>query len=234
MTTYQLFAFTILIFVGVVFYTKKFTNEQNKAIRIGMAIFLLGCESLYQIFTFLSGNYDVTFDLPLHLCSVMVILAGLALLFNWEKVLHVLVLPLVGGPILALLMPFTPDNSPLIRDIYYFGYHICLISVAMFMVWVNRIQLSKTMIIKSGIFTLILGLVSLWYNDLTGGNYVFTVEPIAFNSFFENHLILYKVTLEVFILADMTIVYGLFALSLKLSPISFKVKLPQYSKKTTV
>ncbi|MBO9129408.1 YwaF family protein [Bacillus sp. 165] len=225
MMYYQIFSFFTLFLIGTLLYTKSLAGHIQNRIRYALVFILLGSESFYQfimIFTpgyFAKSNYDVTFDLPLHLCSILLVLSSLALLFHWDRLLEILILPLVGGPMLALLFPFTPEGSPSIRILYYFEYHVLLITVAFFSVWTIRLKLSKDTLAWSSLFVFGVGLLSLWYNPLTGGNYMFTEKMIIFPSWFINYPLLYYISITGAFILVMALVLFLFLWSIKLSSI---------------
>lgn len=199
----------IIILVGRKFLKGEISTRTQRKVQKSLGACMVSLEVMFQIVMIRSGSYDQTFDMPLHLCSLMVLVGGISLLFNIRFMMRLLALPLVGGPALALATPFMPEGSPLIRQVYFFVYHIELVSAGMFIMWVLKETVNGYTILRSASCIVGLGFLSIWYNGLTGGNYLFTATPIADVPYFHLHMWIYRISVGFFITMHLTLIYVL-------------------------
>lgn len=220
MLFFQFTAFMTLVIVGRIFRTSVFDKYLRRKFEIGMALFSLGLIIAYQVISFFAG-YDFSYDLPLQLCEIMAIVSSLSLLLKQKMILRMLVAPMFCGPLLSLLFPYGPKGFEFTKQLYFFSYHTLLILISLYVAWVMREKIKKQDYLNSLVFVLGAGILSTFYNPLTGGNYIFTAEPIIKTKLFVSNILIYYVCFFSFMACYM----GIFLLFIKrTSTVSTHVK----------
>ena len=99
-------ALAAILMVNIWLMHFKGANEQTRRrIRIGMAIILWVNEAFYHLWNIYYGLWKVQEHLPLHVCSVLIWLAGLMLIFKNYSIYEFAFFMGIGGAIHALLTP---------------------------------------------------------------------------------------------------------------------------------
>ena len=103
----HLVALSLLILLNV-FLIARFKGASKKSrrtLRITLAIILLVNETSYHIWAIANGLWNIQEYLPLHVCSVLIWLAGFMLIFENFTVYEFIYFMGIGGGIQALLTP---------------------------------------------------------------------------------------------------------------------------------
>ena len=179
--------FFVLLFVPLmIFVGKKLSEEYRNYMLYGMGIYQLGVKFGSQISYVLSDNYILATNLPLQLCSISGILAGVVVFYRKQILLEFLYFFGIVGFIHSILTPeFTGGTSAWNIFDYYVG-HSMLFIVPIFLMMFYGFRLRKHAWWTSFIYLQLIVVVVSQVNAIigNGANYMYLAEaPIADNIF---------------------------------------------------
>ena len=119
----------VLIFVPLmIFLGSKISSKQRDMVLYGMGIYQLGNKALTQIGYIFSDNYIIASNLPLHLCGLSGILAGIVVFYRKQILFEFLYFFGLVGFIHSVLTPeFTGGVSSWKIFDYYVGHSMLII-----------------------------------------------------------------------------------------------------------
>lgn len=117
--------------------------------------------------------WDASFALPLHLCTISIILCTLLLLTNNQFIFEIVYFIGIAGAILAIFTPELFYNFPHFRFLYFFINHSFIIWTCLFYIWRKKFTIQFVSIFKSLAFLQIAAFIAFISNIITGGNYMF-------------------------------------------------------------
>jgi len=178
--------FFVLLFVPLmIFVGKKLSEEHRNYMLYGMGIYQLGVKFVNQIL-YVSDNYILATHLPLQLCSISGILAGVVVFYRKQILLEFLYFFGIVGFIHSILTPeFTGGTSAWNIFDYYVG-HSMLFIVPIFLMMFYGFRLRKHAWWTSFIYLQLIVVVVSQVNAIigNGANYMYLAEaPIADNIF---------------------------------------------------
>ena len=179
--------FFVLLFVPLmIFFGKKLSKEHRNYMLYGMGIYQLGVKFGSQISYVLSDNYILATHLPLQLCSISGILAGVVVFYRKQILLEFLYFFGIVGFIHSILTPqFTGGTSTWNIFDYYVG-HSMLFIVPIFLMMFYGFRLRKHAWWTSFIYLQLIVVIVSQANVIIGNNanYMYLAEaPIADNIF---------------------------------------------------
>ena len=179
--------FFVLLFVPLmIFVGKKLSEDYRNYMLYGMGIYQLGVKFGSQISYVLSDNYILATNLPLQLCSISGILAGVVVFYRKQILLEFLYFFGIVGFIHSILTPeFTGGTSAWNIFDYYVG-HSMLFIVPIFLMMFYGFRLRKHAWWTSFIYLQLIVVVVSQVNAIigNGANYMYLAEaPIADNIF---------------------------------------------------
>ena len=179
--------FFVLLFVPLmIFVGKKLSEEYRNYMLYGMGIYQLGVKFGSQISYVLSDNYILATNLPLQLCSISGILAGVVVFYRKQILLEFLYFFGIVGFIHSILTPeFTGGTSAWNIFDYYVG-HSMLFIVPIFLMMFYGFRLRKHAWWTSFIYLQFIVVIVSQVNAIigNGANYMYLAEaPIADNIF---------------------------------------------------
>lgn len=162
----------IILTIGM-YKLRSYLIVYDALIRCLFFILLLGFELLYHYWLYSGGYWDMTFTLPLQLCSISLILSLLLLVTN-SRILAV-VLYFIGGvgAFAALLTPELFLGFPHFRFFQFFITHMLIIWTALYYVWVKGFYPNKKGVWMAFVILNSFAFIAYWVNRWTGGNYMF-------------------------------------------------------------
>lgn len=164
----------LLLNILLVIYGKRITPEASRTIRPIMATVLLGNEIGWHIWNVATGQWSLQATLPLHACSIFVVLNTIMLIFRSEKIFP---FSYLIGIIAAIQALTTPDcgiyGFPHYRAVQTFIAHGLIVTSSVYMAVVEGMRptwkdVGKVFLV-SNIFLVIIGFV----NWILGSNYFF-------------------------------------------------------------
>ena len=179
--------FFVLLFVPLmIFVGKKLSEDYRNYMLYGMGIYQLGVKFGSQISYVLSDNYILATNLPLQLCSISGILAGVVVFYRKQILLEFLYFFGIVGFIHSILTPqFTGGTSTWNIFDYYVG-HSMLFIVPIFLMMFYGFRLRKHAWWTSFIYLQLIVVIVSQANVIIGNNanYMYLAEaPIADNIF---------------------------------------------------
>ena len=179
--------FFVLLFVPLmIFVGKKLSEEHRNYMLYGMGIYQLGVKFANQISPILSDSYILATHLPLQLCSISGILAGVVVFYRKQILLEFLYFFGIVGFIHSILTPeFTGGTSAWNIFDYYVG-HSMLFIVPIFLMMFYGFRLRKNAWWTSFIYLQFIVVIVSQANAIigNGANYMYLAEaPIADNIF---------------------------------------------------
>jgi len=178
--------FTLLFVPFMIILGKKLSKENRDYMLYGMGIYQLGKVAIVQMSHVLSDNYILATNLPLQLCSISGILAGVVVFYRKQILLEFLYFFGIVGFIHSILTPeFTGGTAPWNIFDYYVG-HSMLFIVPIFLMMFYGFRLRENAWWTSFIYLQFIVVVVSQANAIigNGANYMYLAQaPIADNVF---------------------------------------------------
>ncbi|MGZ4133740.1 MAG: YwaF family protein [Tumebacillaceae bacterium] len=177
----------VLVILGVYFFAGRLRVERaNKRFRYAFATFLLLSEISLWVWDYAVGHWTLAYSLPLHLCSISLLLSVVMLYRKSYRLFEFVYLAGLGGDIEALL---TPDlgwySFPHYVTLQFFVAHGGIVVACLYMIFVEGFRPTFKSLWKT-LLNLNLLMVPIALVDwLTGGNYLFIREKPAGASLFD-------------------------------------------------
>jgi len=178
--------FTLLFVPFMIILGKKLSKENRDYMLYGMGIYQLGKVAIVQMSHVLSDNYILATNLPLQLCSISGILAGVVVFYRKQILLEFLYFFGIVGFIHSILTPeFTGGTAPWNIFDYYVG-HSMLFIVPIFLMMFYGFRLRENAWWTSFIYLQFIVVIVSQANAIigNGANYMYLAQaPIADNVF---------------------------------------------------
>ncbi|MCJ7839791.1 TIGR02206 family membrane protein [Lederbergia sp. NSJ-179] len=160
------------IIVYILFVTRKKWDGIGAIEKI-FAISLLIMELLYQTWMWKTDRWDVSYSLPLELCSISLILT-IGLLWTDNRHLHDFVFYAgIGGALQAIITPDLELSFSHFRYFHFFYTHFGIILTACYFTWVKGYRPTFKGLLKTMLILNLLALIVFVVNQLVKGNYMF-------------------------------------------------------------
>jgi hypothetical integral membrane protein (TIGR02206 family) len=176
--------FTLLFVPFMIILGKKLSKENRDYMLYGMGIYQLGKVAIVQMSHVLSDNYILATNLPLQLCSISGILAGVVVFYRKQILLEFLYFFGIVGFIHSILTPeFTGGTAPWNIFDYYVG-HSMLFIVPIFLMMFYGFRLRENAWWTSFIYLQFIVVIVSQANAIigNGANYMYLAQaPIADN-----------------------------------------------------
>jgi hypothetical integral membrane protein (TIGR02206 family) len=176
-TAPHLAAVAVVLSFGLVLFLLRnrfHTEHSRRAFRFAFAAFIaLQQASLYIWYT-IAGEWSVEVTLPLQLCDLSVFLSVAVLLSKGQLISELLYFWGIGGATQAIL---TPDigNYTFPHFVFYqfFISHGVILLACVYMIAVEKFRPSRWSVLRTFGITNLYGLLMLYVNHRTKGNYLF-------------------------------------------------------------
>lgn len=175
-------ALAVIVLLNLFLLRCKGASEQTRRkIRIGMAAILWVNESSYHLWNIYYGLWNVQEHLPLHVCSVLIWLAGFMLIFKNYTIYEFAFFMGIGGAIQALL---TPDigiyGFPHFRFFQTFISHGLLVTAAVFMTVVEGFRPTWKSMLRVLVVMNLYMVAIFFFNQLIGSNFLYVAhKPVG-------------------------------------------------------
>ncbi|MBE3037504.1 MAG: TIGR02206 family membrane protein [Chloroflexi bacterium] len=164
--------FIVLLNVGLLGFRKS-SEKTRTAVRWTIAIVLWADEASWHIWNAYWGHWTVKTMLPLHLCSVLIWLAGFMLIFKNYRIYEFVYFLGIGGALQSLL---TPDAGiygfPHYRIFQTMISHGLLVTSGIFMTTVEGFRPTWKSILRVAIVANIYLVIIYFVNVTLGSNYM--------------------------------------------------------------
>lgn len=179
-TTFQMWSFIHLVTIGLIgfilvliFAYRTTLVKYRDLIRITIGIVLILSRVALDIWYIITDNWSVSFSLPLELCSIASLLAGIMLLTKSRFLVETIYFIGIGGALQALITPELYFGFPQFRYIQFFTDHALLILAPLLMIWFYNYKITFKSLIKSFVTINIIAAVVFVLNMLLDANYMF-------------------------------------------------------------
>lgn len=171
----------ILITGSILLYIYRDTlRSKDVSIRMVFFFFLVVLEGGYHYWMYKDEHWDLSFMLPLHLCSISLILCLVLLFTSSKEVFQIVYFIGIIGAGMAIITPELLIGFPHFRYFHFFLTHIVIIWTCLFYVFVYSYKPTKKGMTISFLFLNGCAVVAFIVNSLTGGNYMFLVyKPLS-------------------------------------------------------
>lgn len=174
----------IFICLGIIA-VKKSPNRIRQSLLNTLGIILLVEVVITHIYLlFFQGTWSLQDSLPLHLCRISVIIAGLALISKNQKLYEWSVYLGLPGGLHSILTPeLTQGNSGWMMFDYYFT-HSMLLFTPIILTFFNERKPQRNAILNAFIYVNLLVIIVFPLNYILNSNYMYLAQkPIAKNPF---------------------------------------------------
>lgn len=173
-TAHLMSLLVLLAAVVAIFNAKNLGEPARKRVRVGMAIGLWTIESSWHLWNVVNGMWTVDTLLPLHMCSVMIWLAGYMLITKNETIYPFVYFLGIGGALQAVL---TPESGiygfPHFRYMQTFTNHSLLILSGVWMTVVEGYRPTWKTLLRVMVVANMYMVVVFFINMALGSNYLF-------------------------------------------------------------
>lgn len=142
--------------------------------RIALAFALLALDTGLYVWYGVSGHFDLSWSLPLHLCGLSLILSIVMLFARSYRLYEFLYFAGIGGALQALATPAAIlSGFPHYTYYYFFIAHGGIIIACLYMTWVVGFRPTLGSLGRTMLYLNLLLLPVALVNKLTEGNYMF-------------------------------------------------------------
>lgn len=167
---------SIAFLYTVIFKFRFRLMSYRRIIRLTAGWLLIGSRLSLDIWYITTDQWTVQSSLPLELCSIASLLAGIMLLMQSKFLFEVLYFIAIGGAAMAILTPDLYFGFPQYRFLQFFIDHFLLILAPLLMIWLYDYKLSWPAIFKSFLFLNGLAAVVFAMNHFLSANYMFLMK----------------------------------------------------------
>lgn len=163
------------------------TKPEKQQIWIGVIFSLIVMFSQLSkvIIRIYLGIFDISQDLPLHLCNMMPFLIPIAIFLKKEKIWTILFFWIMAGTLQAMFTPTLTENLPHYEAIRYWFVHAGLPILALYGTFVYGFRVRFKDIFWSLFYLNIVSLIIYPINIITGGNYLFLMHKPEVGTMFD-------------------------------------------------
>lgn len=175
----------IALFAGVAVFLyifRKTIKKYDRKLRMTMFLLLFVLELLYHFWLYLGGYWEISFTLPLQLCSISLLLCLVLLATESKAVFQIVYYIGVTGALMAILTPELFLGIPHFRFFQFFITHNLIIWTCLYFVFVRQFRPTGRGLIESYLFLNLCAAAAFFANKLTGGNYMFLARKPQNNS----------------------------------------------------
>jgi hypothetical integral membrane protein (TIGR02206 family) len=185
-------------------------NKKGKYhLRTGLGVFTLASAILIHPYLFSIHEWTLQDSLPLHMCELSEIFAGIVLIWPRQRLFEILCYWGIPGGLHSILTPellYKGENGLLLFQ-YYYEHSVNIVAPVMLMVLFNM-RLSAGSWLRAFAFTNLCIPIIGTVNWLLGSNYMYLAKkPVADNPFVIGDWPWYLLVLEFVVLVHFYLVY---------------------------
>lgn len=145
--------------------------KYEKCIRVTFITILILSEISIALWRGLTGTYDISHTLPLHLCSFSAFMIEIVMITKSKRIMEYIYYISIGGAFIAMVYPDLRFSFTQFRYIEFFVFHIVIIVSIFYMVFVHRLIPSIHSLWKSFVAVHVLAIPMIIFNTIVGGSY---------------------------------------------------------------
>ena len=169
--------FAVLFAVLFIKYAKRNLNQkqQNRAIHIFACVISLVVVG-FHMHKISLGNYNITTDLPLYLCSLLGLVIPVFTYYRKYWMYEVLLFWIIGGTLQAVLTPDIALGFPSFDYFRYWVVHLGLLIVIFYVTYVLNMQPKLKSVFKSFFALQLYVIIMIAVNYMLDANYFYLNE----------------------------------------------------------
>lgn len=169
------FLMIAILFCGfvVLYRFRDFFRKYDQEARGSMFFVLFLLETLYHFWLYKDGYWDISFTLPLQLCSLSLVLCLILLSTRAQFIFQIVYFIGITGAFMAILTPELFLGFPHFRFFQFFITHMFIIWTCLYFVFVHKFKPTRKGLFASFLFLNGSAGAAFIANKLTGGNYMF-------------------------------------------------------------
>ena len=210
-------AMSAIVFFCVILlvFRNRFNSERSRnAFRYALALFIALQQAMLYIWYTAAGEWSLEVTLPIQLCDLSVFLSIAVLLTKRQQIFELVYFWGMGGATQAILTPDIGNYTwPHFVFYQFFVSHGVILLTCIYMIAVEKFRPTKWSVPRTLVITNLYGILILFVNRLTGGNYLFLSNKPAGGSLldFLGPWPWYLLSLEVVAFLMFTLLYLPFA-----------------------
>lgn len=157
----------------IIYYYQSFFRKHDQLVRIVLFSSLFFLEAMYHYWLYKDGYWDISFTLPLQLCSISLILCLVLLHFRTKVIFEIVYFIGIIGATMAIITPELFEGFPHFRYFQFFITHILIVLTCLYFVFVHKYYPTRKGLIISFLFLNICAAVAFFTNKAVDGNYMF-------------------------------------------------------------
>ncbi|MBP2240278.1 putative integral membrane protein (TIGR02206 family) [Cytobacillus eiseniae] len=168
----------VLLVSGAValYYFRSYFRKKDQAFRSAMFMIMFLLETMYHIWLIKDGYWNLSFTLPLQLCSLSLLLCLILLVTKSQIIFQIVYFIGIIGAFMAILTPELFLGFPHFRYFQFFITHLFIIWTCLYFVFVHTYRPTRRGMITSFLFLNGSAIVAFMVNKLTDGNYMFLAK----------------------------------------------------------
>ncbi|MBS3970602.1 MAG: TIGR02206 family membrane protein [Clostridia bacterium] len=177
-TSHVVVLFIIAAIIWGLYYFRIHFQESpyKNSIRIILAVLLILLEVILQIWYITNGIWSLQYSLPLHLCSMAILLGPVMLITRKYYLYEVLFFWGIGGTTQAILTPDLWYGFPHFIFFQYFIAHSLIVFSCLWMTFVEGFRPTLKSVVRAFLFTNLYAAFVLVVNILIGSNYLYLLH----------------------------------------------------------
>lgn len=183
---YMLFAFLITALLPILLKHRPMRTKIITGIVLSVILAAMYIVRISYIVTVIGANFK--FHLPLHMCSIAILLMPIAAITRSKAVCTFLYMINLPGAIVAIVVPqvWFYDYSLKVFDylvVAYYVEHALIVALSLYFVLTGLSEINKKAIANCAIFTGLFYVIMIFVNQIFGTYYMYTgitENPLAF------------------------------------------------------
>jgi hypothetical integral membrane protein (TIGR02206 family) len=144
-----------------------------------LLLLLFLSELFFQYWYFINDKWDLAINLPFQLCSLSIYLCMIMLITKSYRIFELTFFVSMSGAFVAMITPELFFGFPHMRFFQFFIAHLAIVVSCLYMLWVEKYQISFHSLIRAFVGLNILAIFVFIINKLLGANYMFLIhKPI--------------------------------------------------------
>jgi hypothetical integral membrane protein (TIGR02206 family) len=164
-----------VLFIGIVLYLGKHKWNQEQRIRYITFLCLAGASTqLFKVFyRWQTGIFDVTQDVPLHLCNIMTLVMPFIFWYRWKAAWSMTFFWIMAGCAQSIFTPTLTESLPNYEAIRYWAVHAVIILGALYGSIVLGYTVTWRDALRSAIGLNVVAAILYPINIVLGANYMY-------------------------------------------------------------
>lgn len=157
----------------IIYYYRSYFRKHDQLVRIILFASLFLLEAMYHYWLYKNARWDISFTLPLQLCSISLNLCLILLLFRTKVIFEIVFFIGISGATMAIMTPELFIGFPHFRYFQFFITHILIVVTCLYFVFVHNYYPNWKALWKSFLFLNICAVIAFFTNKAIDGNYMF-------------------------------------------------------------